>query len=92
MTTRVIQFPSSVPMYMTVVFFCYEKGCVTVYLKCSVHFFQELTKDSEEPIEVVFVSSDNSPEELMAYMKECHGDWLAVQHGAVLAEYDFIFI
>ena len=47
---------------------------------------QELTKDSEEPLEVIFVSSDNSPEELMAYMNDLHGDWLAVQHGAVLAE------
>ena len=46
-----------------------------------------MTKDSEEPIEIIFVSSDNSPEELMAYMNEVHGDWLAVQHGAVLAEY-----
>ena len=47
---------------------------------------QELTKDSEEPLEIVFVSSDNSPEELMAYMNDLHGDWLAVQHGAILAE------
>ncbi len=39
----------------------------------------------EEPVEVVFVSSDDSPEEMLAYMDECHGDWLAVQHGAVLA-------
>jgi len=49
-------------------------------------FYTELTKDSQEPIEIIFVSSDNSPEELMAYMNELHGDWLAVQHGAVLAE------
>ena len=54
-----------------------------ILLSCSL---QELTKDSEEPLEVIFVSSDNSPEELMAYMNELHGDWLAVQHGAVLAE------
>merc|ERR1712141_378121 len=49
-------------------------------------FYTELTKDSEEPLEIVFVSSDNSPEELMAYMNDLHGDWLAVQHGAILAE------
>merc|ERR1712156_101465 len=49
-------------------------------------FYTELAKDSEEPLEVIFVSSDNSPEELMAYMNELHGEWLAVQHGAVLAE------
>ena len=39
-----------------------------------------------EPFEVVFVSSDNSAEELMRYMKENHGDWLAVQHGTVLGQ------
>ena len=49
-------------------------------------FYNELTKDSEEPLEIVFVSADNSPEELMGYMNDLHGDWLAVQHGAVLAE------
>ena len=48
-------------------------------------YLQELTKDSEEPLEVIFVSGDNSPEELMAYMNDLHGDWLAVQHGAVLS-------
>ena len=37
-----------------------------------------------EPIEVIFVSGDDSPDQLLAYMKECHGDWLAVQHGARL--------
>ncbi len=33
----------------------------------------------------MFVSSDDSPEEMLAYMSESHGDWLAVQHGAALA-------
>ena len=45
---------------------------------------QELTRE-EEPIEVVFVSEDSSPEELLNYMRESHGEWLAVQHGANLA-------
>jgi len=48
-------------------------------------FYSELV-GAGEPFEVVFVSSDKSAEELMAYMKECHGDWLAVQHGTVLAQ------
>ena len=26
----------------------------------------------------------------MAYMRECHGDWLAVQHGTVLARFSFV--
>ena len=38
-----------------------------------------------EPFEVVFVSSDKTPEDLMVYMKESHGEWLAVQHNTVLA-------
>jgi len=46
-------------------------------------FYTELVKE-EEPIEVIFVSGDNSPDELLGYMKDCHGDWLAVQHGARL--------
>ena len=36
-------------------------------------------------MEVVFVSSDNTPEDMANYMKESHGEWLAVQHGAALA-------
>ena len=45
--------------------------------------FQDLVRE-EEPIEIIFVSGDNSPDELIAHMKGCHGDWLAVQHGARL--------
>jgi len=46
-------------------------------------FYGELVKE-DEPLEVIFVSGDNSPNELLGYMKNCHGDWLAVQHGARL--------
>ena len=35
----------------------------------------------------MFVSDDPSPEELLTYMRETHGDWLAVQHGANLGRY-----
>ena len=51
--------------------------------------FTNLVQDlvgAGEPFEIVFVSSDKSSEELMGYMKECHGDWLAVQHGTVLGQ------
>ena len=48
--------------------------------------WQELIRE-DEPIEVVFVSEDSSPEELLTYMREGHGDWLAVQHGANLGRY-----
>ena len=53
--------------------------------------FQELIREGE-PIEVIFVSFDQCPEDMMAYMRECHGDWLAVQHGTVLARYSHPFI
>ena len=58
---------------------------IGLYMPTKKKYLQELTKDSEEPLEVIFVSGDNSPEELMAYMNDLHGDWLAVQHGAVLS-------
>ena len=38
-----------------------------------------------EEFEVVFVSSDKTAEDQMAYMKESHGDWVAVQHNTVLS-------
>ena len=38
-----------------------------------------------EGIEIVFVSSDKSPEDMTSYMKESHGDWLAVPHNSAVA-------
>ncbi len=35
---------------------------------------------SKDGVEVVFVSADRSPEEMLSYMKESHGDWWAVEH------------
>jgi len=47
--------------------------------------YAELTTE-EEPLEVVFVSGDASPEELLAHTRDGgHGHWLCVQHGALLA-------
>ena len=60
---------------------CYQ---LTSIINLVSNCFQELTRE-DEPIEVVFVSEDSSPEELLTYMSESHGDWLAVQHGANLA-------
>merc|ERR1712242_69722 len=36
-------------------------------------------------VEIVFVSSDRSPEDMLSYMKESHGDWLGVEHGSSVA-------
>ena len=36
-------------------------------------------------VEIVFVSSDRSPEDMLSYMKESHGDWLGVEHNSALA-------
>jgi nucleoredoxin len=30
-------------------------------------------------LEVIFVSSDRTPDDMISYMKESHGDWLAVE-------------
>jgi nucleoredoxin len=38
-----------------------------------------------EGLEIVFVSSDRSPEDMTSYMKESHGDWLAVPHNSTVA-------
>ena len=38
-----------------------------------------------DDIEIVFVSSDRTPEDMKNYMKESHGDWLAVPHNSELA-------
>jgi len=36
-------------------------------------------------LEIVFVSSDRSPDDMTSYMKESHGDWLGVEHNSQLA-------
>jgi len=40
-------------------------------------FYQDV---SEDRIEVIFVSSDESQEDMLSYMKESHGDWFAFEH------------
>jgi len=47
-------------------------------------FYSDLV-GAGESFEIVFVSSDKTPEDQMQYMRESHGDWLAVQHNTVLA-------
>ncbi len=37
-------------------------------------------------VEIVFVSGDRSPKDMMDYMKESHGDWLATEHESDLSE------
>ena len=37
-------------------------------------------------LEMVFVSSDRSADEMAKYMTEAHGDWLAVPHGSPAAQ------
>ncbi|XP_074850260.1 nucleoredoxin-like protein 2 [Carettochelys insculpta] len=43
-------------------------------------FYTELLEGgaAPAPFEIVFISSDRSPEEMAAYMHEMHGDWLAL--------------
>lgn len=44
-------------------------------------FYEEV-----EGIEIIFVSSDRSPADMEAYMKESHGDWWGVEHGSSAVE------
>merc|ERR1712117_679522 len=34
-------------------------------------------------VEVIFVSSDHSPEDMETFMQESHGDWWALEHGSM---------
>ncbi|TRY75555.1 hypothetical protein TCAL_05657 [Tigriopus californicus] len=54
------------------------------FLPILVDFYSELVKE-EEPIEIIFVSGDDNQDEMKTYMKEHHGDWLAIQQGTALA-------
>ena len=39
-----------------------------------------------EGLEIVFVSGDQNTDAMLSYMKESHGDWLAVEHGSQLSD------
>ena len=47
-------------------------------------FLQEVADDAD--IEVIFVSSDRSTEDMQNYMKESHGAWLATEHASELTQ------
>ena len=40
----------------------------------------------EKKIEIIFISADSTEEEMIDYMKESHGPWLAIKYGDELAE------
>jgi len=72
-----------------------NKGIICFYF--SAHWcppcrqFTPILKDFYEEVgelgvEVIFVSSDRSASEMVNYMKELHGDWLAVEHDSNLAQ------
>merc|ERR1712154_624855 len=46
-------------------------------------FYEEV---ESEGVEIIFVSSDRSPADMVSYMKESHGDWYGVEHGSDLAQ------
>ena len=59
-----------------------------MFLTVTILINSECSQDlvgAGESFEIVFVSSDKTPEDQMQYMRESHGDWLAVQHNTVLA-------
>lgn len=46
-------------------------------------FYEEV---AGEGVEIIFVSSDRSPQDMVNYMKESHGDWYAVTHGSEVGQ------
>jgi len=40
---------------------------------------------SSRSVEIIYVSSDGSPEDMFKYMKNSHGNWYAVEYGSDLA-------
>merc|ERR1712018_298603 len=51
----------------------------------AVRGFTPILKDFYEEVdgvEIIFVSSDQSQDAMVAYMKESHGDWWAVEYGS----------
>ena len=58
----------------------YRTRWSTLYIKArrdNISHLQEV-----DGVELVFVSSDQSAEAMVAYMKESHGDWWAVEFGS----------
>ena len=43
-------------------------------------------QEVQDDVELIFVSSDRSHDDMISYMKESHGDWLAAQHGSEAAQ------
>eukprot|EP00093_Oithona_nana_P005341 05341.XXX_161386_160841_1 [CDS] Oithona nana genome sequencing. len=46
-------------------------------------FYEEV---EGEGVEIIFVSSDRSPQDMANYMKESHGNWLAMPHGSEVGQ------
>ena len=47
--------------------------------------YEEYLEEGND-IEIVFVSSDRSPEDMKNYMKDAHGKWLAIKHNSDLGK------
>jgi len=47
------------------------------------NFYQDV---SEKGVELIFVSSDRSKEDMLNYMKESHGDWYAFEHESKIGQ------
>jgi len=43
--------------------------------------FYEDVKAQDKGLEIVFITSDSSPDAQVQYMKEAHGSWLTLAHG-----------
>ena len=51
------------------------------------HLLQKcMESDKYKDIEIIFVSSDRSENDMISYMKESHGSWLAVEHESQISD------
>ena len=47
-------------------------------------FYLEARQEEEGALEIVFISSDRSEQEMLSYMRESHGPWPALPHSSPL--------
>jgi len=59
------------------------------FTKKLLAFYNDL-KSKNVPFEIIFMSWDNSPEEMRQFIQSCHGDWLAVPFKEEVLRQQFI--
>ena len=45
-----------------------------------------MESDNYNDVEIIFISSDRTEHEMIEYMKESHGSWLAIEHDSQISD------